>query len=108
MLFTTLVANYFELLGIRQARLYATGRPYTPLEFKRHWVCRYSRHPMMLGLLVVIWATPDMSVSCLVFAVLLTVYLFVGIQFEERALVLEFGDKYREYKKEVGMFCTFR
>ena len=107
-IFTTLVANHFELLGLRQAWLYATGRPYTPLEFKRHWVYRYSRHPMMLGLLVVIWATPDMSVGRLVFAVLLTIYLFVGIQFEERALIQEFGDKYREYKKEVGMFCTFR
>lgn len=104
---TTLVANHFELLGIRQAWLYATGRPYTLLQFKRHWVYRYSRHPMMLGLLVVIWATPGMSVSRLVFAVLLTIYLFVGIQFEEHALIQEFGDKYREYKKEVGMFCTF-
>jgi methanethiol S-methyltransferase len=107
-LITTLIANHFELLGIRQAWLYATGRPYTPLEFKKHWVYKYSRHPMMLGLLVVIWATPDMSVSRLVFAVLLTIYLFVGIQFEERTLIQEFGDKYREYKKEVGMFCTFR
>lgn len=105
---TTLIANHFELLGIRQAWLYATGKPYTPLEFKKHWVYKYSRHPMMLGLLVVFWATPDMSVSRLVLAILLTVYLFIGIQFEERALVQEFGDKYREYKKEVGMFCTFR
>lgn len=107
-LFTTLVANHFELLGIRQAWLYATEKPYTPLEFKRRWVYKYSRHPMMLGLLVVIWATADMSVSRLVLAVLLTAYLFIGIQFEERGLIQEFGDRYRKYKNEVGMFYTFR
>jgi methanethiol S-methyltransferase len=107
-LVTTLVANHFELLGIRQAWLYATGKPYTPLEFKRHWVYKYSRHPMMLGLLVVIWSTADMSVTRFVLAVLLTTYLFIGIQFEEHSLIQEFGDKYREYKKEVGMFFTFR
>lgn len=31
---TTLVANHFELLGIRQAWLFTTRNPYTPLEFK--------------------------------------------------------------------------
>ncbi len=63
---------------------------------------------MMLGLLIVFWATPDMSVTRLVLAVLLTIYLFIGIQFEERSLIQEFGDKYKAYKKDIGMFFTFR
>ena len=63
---------------------------------------------MMLGLLIVIWSTADMSATRLVLAVLLTTYLFIGIQFEERSLIQEFGDKYQEYKKEIGMFFTFR
>lgn len=107
-LVTSLVANHFELLGIRQAWLDATGKPYMPLEFKRQWVYKYSRHPMMLGLLVVIWSTADMSATRFVLAVLLTTYLFIGIQFEEHGLIQEFGDKYREYKKEIGLFFTFR
>lgn len=107
-LVTTFVTNHFELLGLRQAWLYATGKPYTPINFKRQWVYRYSRHPMMLGLLIVFWATPDMSVTRLALAVLLTIYMFIGIQFEERSLIQEFGDKYQAYKKEIGMFFTFR
>ena len=107
-LFTTLVTNHFELLGLRQAWLYATDKPYTPVDFKRQWVYRYSRHPMMLGLLVVFWATPDMSVTRFVLAVLLTIYLFIGIQFEEHSLIQEFGDKYEAYRKDIGMFFTFR
>ncbi len=107
-LVTTLVANHFELLGLRQAWLYATDKPYTPVDFKRQWVYRYSRHPMMLGLLIVFWATPDMSVTRLALATLLTIYLFVGIRFEERSLIQEFGDKYEAYRKDIGMFFTFR
>jgi protein-S-isoprenylcysteine O-methyltransferase Ste14 len=107
-LFTSFVTNHFELFGLRQPWLYATGRPYTPLEFKRHWVYRYSRHPMMLGILVILWAAPEMTVTRLALAVLLTAYLFTGIKFEERSLIQEFGDKYREYKKEIGLFFTFR
>ncbi|SFE12448.1 isoprenylcysteine carboxylmethyltransferase family protein [Nitrosomonas sp. Nm166] len=107
-LFATLVANYFELLGLRQAWLYATGRPYTPVDFKRRWVYRYSRHPMMLGLLIIFWSTPDMSITRFVLAVLLTIYLLVGIRFEEHSLIQEFGEKYQDFKSEVGIFFTFR
>ena len=99
---------HFELFGLRQAWLHLIDRPYTTLEFKRAWFYRYSRHPMMLGLLMVFWATPDMSLSRLSLAVLLTAYLFCGIRFEEFGLIQEFGDRYRDYKKEVGLFFTFK
>jgi len=39
-------------------------------------------------------------------AVLFTAYLFTGLYFEERSLVQEFGDRYRQYRKETGMFFT--
>lgn len=106
--FTTFVTNHFELLGLRQAWLYAVGKPYTIIDFKRRWVYRYSRHPMMLGLLIVFWSTPDMTVDRLVLALLLTVYLFIGIRFEERSLIAEYGDSYKAYQKSVGMFFTWR
>ncbi len=63
---------------------------------------------MMLGLLIVFWATPDMSATRLALAVLLTIYLFIGIQFEERSLIQEYGDKYKVYKKDIGIFFTVR
>ena len=105
-LLTSLITNHFELFGLRQAWLNMKGRPYTPLEFKRVWFYRYSRHPMMLGLLLVFWFTPDMSFTRFCLAVLLTVYTFTGIRFEEHGLIQEFGEKYRQYRKEVGLFFT--
>jgi len=107
-LFASFITNHFELFGLRQAWLHVRGRPYAPLEFRKNWTYRYSRHPIMLGLLVVFWAAPDMTMTRLVFAVMLTVYLFIGIHFEERTLVHYFGDRYREYRNEIGMFFTLR
>lgn len=102
------VTNHFELFGLRQAWLYAMDKPYTPLPFKQVWMYKYSRHPMMLGILMILWSSPDMSITRLIMAVLLTGYVFTGIRFEERGLIQEFGDKYRDYQKQIGLFFTFR
>lgn len=105
---SSFVTNHFELFGLRQAWLYCMGREYTPVTFKQNWTYRYSRHPMMAGLLVALWATPEMSATRFVLAALLTCYMFAGIRFEERSLIQEFGEKYRQYQQEIGMFFTIR
>jgi protein-S-isoprenylcysteine O-methyltransferase Ste14 len=103
---SSFVTNHFELFGLRQAWLYCTGQDYTPVKFKQAWVYKYSRHPMMLGLILSFWATPEMSATRFVLATLLTCYIFVGIRFEERSLVQEFGETYRQYQRKIGLFFT--
>jgi protein-S-isoprenylcysteine O-methyltransferase Ste14 len=44
-----------------------------------------------------------MTVGHLVFALGTTVYVLIGVWFEERDLVRHFGDAYRRYRKEVPM-----
>lgn len=105
---TSFITGHFELFGVRQAYFNLIGKEYVPLEFKRKWFYTYSRHPMMLGILFVLWSTPDMTVTRFTLAVLLTAYLFMGIQFEDKGLVAEFGEHYRQYKKEIGIFFTLR
>ena len=105
---SSFVTNHFELFGLRQAWLYCTGQAYTPVQFRQVGVYRYSRHPMMLGLLVALWSTPAMSATRFALATLLTIYIFAGVRFEERSLVAEFGDTYRDYQRRVGMFFTLR
>jgi protein-S-isoprenylcysteine O-methyltransferase Ste14 len=63
---------------------------------------------MMLGLLFALWSTPEMSATRFVLAALLTCYIFVGIRFEENSLIQEFGDRYRKYREEIGLFFTIR
>lgn len=103
----TFVTNHFELMGLRQVYLYFTNQPYTQLPFTRKFMYRYSRHPMMLGILVGMWAIPEMSVSHFTMSVLLTAYIAVGVFLEERDLVKRFGDTYRKYKKEIATLIPY-
>lgn len=62
---------------------------------------------MYLGFLLAFWATPHMTVGHLVFALMSTLYIIIGTQFEEKDLVAVFGDHYRHYQKRVGMLVPF-
>ena len=102
LLVATFVTNHFELMGLRQIYLYFAEKPYTKIAFTNKYMYKYSRHPMMLGLLVGMWCVPVMTHSQFVMAFLLSLYVFTGIYFEERDLMTEFGETYKKYKKEIA------
>lgn len=102
LLLATFVTNHFELMGLRQIYLYFRKQPYHSIKFTKKFMYSYSRHPMMLGLLVGMWCVPVMSVSQFIMASLFTLYVFIGLFFEERDLSKEFGDAYNKYKNEVA------
>ena len=102
LLMSTFVTNHFELMGLRQVYLYFMNKPYSTLSFTRKYMYRYSRHPMMLGILIGMWAIPEMSVSHFAMASMLTLYMIIGVYFEEQSLVEDFGETYRNYKKEIA------
>ncbi|TLN02294.1 isoprenylcysteine carboxylmethyltransferase family protein, partial [bacterium] len=60
---------------------------------------RWVRHPLYTCGLVILWLVPVMSWNLLVLSVGLTAYILIGIVFEERKLLAEFGEAYAEYKK---------
>jgi protein-S-isoprenylcysteine O-methyltransferase Ste14 len=68
---------------------------------------KYARHPLYTAGLIFIWLLPSMTCNLLALNIGLTVYLFVGAYFEERKLLLEFGEAYAEYRRRTPMFVPF-
>jgi methanethiol S-methyltransferase len=64
---------------------------------------RFVRHPLYLFGLLVLWLAPSMTRNLLIVDVCLTVYIFVGIYFEERKLLSAFGLRYTDYKLRTAM-----
>ena len=107
LLVSTFCINHFDLFGLRQVWLYFTGKPYTALAFKTPGPYRFVRHPIYVGWLFAFWATPTMTLTHLVFALATTAYILIAIQFEEHDLVDEFGDTYRDYRRDVPGLVPF-
>ncbi|MCB1628353.1 MAG: DUF1295 domain-containing protein [Xanthomonadales bacterium] len=99
---STFLIDHFDLFGLRQSWLAFRNRPYTPVRFKSPALYRVVRHPLYFGFLLAFWFTPTMTVAHLCFALLVTGYLLVGIQLEERDLLRALPD-YADYRRRVPM-----
>ena len=59
---------------------------------------RSVRHPLYTFSLLILWLVPSMSLNSFIVYAILTVYVLIGIFFEERKLLREFGGAYEEYR----------
>ena len=56
----------------------------------------------MTGLLVGMWVTPTMTLGHLLFAGGCTVYVWIGVFFEERSMQQQWGRRYEDYRHRVA------
>ena len=98
---SSFLIDHFELFGLRQAFCWASRRPFIHNEFRTPRAYRAVRHPMMLGMLIGLWFSGEMSLVRLSMSVLMTAYVVFGVQLEERDLVAVFGTRYRRYAERV-------
>ena len=100
---STFQIDHFELFGLQQVFASLTQRAAPETRFKTPLLYRYVRHPLYSGLLLAFWSVPVMTAGRLLFALGSTAYILIGIAFEERDLIRQFGERYRTYREQVGM-----
>lgn len=103
LLVSTLAVDHLDLFGVRQPLVRAgLARPRRS-SFAVKGPYRVVRHPVVASTLLVVWVAPVMTAGHLLLALAFTAYSLVGLRFEERGLLREFGDTYRAYQRRVGM-----
>ena len=89
-----------SFIGLRQLLL---PEDTSPPRLVTDGLYRYVRHPLYTAGLVFIWLIPIMTWNLLALIIGLSVYVITGAYFEERKLLLEFGDAYAEYRQHTPM-----
>jgi protein-S-isoprenylcysteine O-methyltransferase Ste14 len=99
--------DFLSFIGIRQ--IINFKRPLqsnSTGEIKRDGLLGIVRHPMYFAVIVILWYN-TFKISDIVVNTVLTLYIIIGTRLEENKLVIEFGDVYIRYQKEVPMLIPF-
>lgn len=102
-LISTFLINHFELFGLHQIWSDFKNAPLPSTRFRQPLFYKLVRHPIYTGFLLAFWAAPDMSQGHLLFSVGMTIYILIGIRYEEEDLKTSLGDEYVAYTRKVGM-----
>ena len=105
--YSSFVIDHFDLFGLRQVVLHWLGKPYTQPPFVVRSLYHFVRHPLMVGFLLAFWSAPTMTQGRLLFSVLTTGYILLGIMLEERDLGRILGMPYLQYRQRTPMLVPF-
>ena len=100
--FSSFLIDHFDLFGLRQVWLQWRKQPYTPLPMKSPIIYKWVRHPIYFGFLIAFWAAPNMTWGHVLFAAGMTVYMLIGIWYEEKDLVDAYGESYKRYQQQTS------
>jgi methanethiol S-methyltransferase len=90
-----------DLAGVRPVMRAVTVNRTEHVPLKTDGLFGFVRHPLYFGWALFVFATPAMTGTRLVFAVVSTGYLALAIPWEERSLIDTFGAEYESYRKHV-------
>ncbi|OQX17827.1 MAG: hypothetical protein BWK76_09485 [Desulfobulbaceae bacterium A2] len=97
-----------QVLGLDQIRHARQGQDEAAPTLQTGGILRYVRHPWYSGGLSFLWAFGPVTDVSLAVRCLLSGYLFLGAWLEERKLLREFGEGYRDYRSRTPAFFPWR
>ncbi len=106
-LVSTFLIDHFELFGFKQVWRHWKNQTVEAPAFKTPGLYRFVRHPIYLGFLVAFWSAPLMTLGHLYFAGVITAWVLLAIQLEERDLVRIHGEDYKVYRSGVSMLVPW-
>lgn len=91
---------FYDLSGIQALQ---KDKPAVTLTLQQNGLHKYVRHPLYFGTLLFVWGLFLLYplLSNLIAAVIITIYVLIGIRLEERKLLLEYGKEYEKYSRRV-------
>jgi len=98
----------FDALGVKPLMRYIGNRPGKPQQIIAKGPYKWSRHPLYLFLIFLIWACPVLTLDRLIFNIMWTFWIVIGTYLEDRDLHREFGSQYLEYSSRVPMLIPYR
>jgi protein-S-isoprenylcysteine O-methyltransferase Ste14 len=98
----------FDALGVNSLIDQNGGRSDDVQQITARGPYRWSRHPIYLFVIIIIWACPLLTLDRLAFNILWSVWIVIGAYLEDRDLHREFGDQYREYSRRVPMLIPYK
>jgi protein-S-isoprenylcysteine O-methyltransferase Ste14 len=99
-----------EFLGVRQLRgLFGGGTTQAGEEERlvKTGILGVIRHPWYLAVLILLWSR-NLSPQDLVTSGILSLYVQIGARIEEERLLKEFGEEFRQYRREVSMILPWK
>jgi protein-S-isoprenylcysteine O-methyltransferase Ste14 len=99
------LASFLGFRQIKESRHHKSMSPHGSINTKG--ILRFIRHPWYTATLLTLWLR-NLNQSAILVNLILSVYLIIGCYLEEKKLVLEFDDEYREYQKKVSMLFPFK
>ena len=90
--------DLFSFVGLRQ--LFKEEKPGTLITSGLY---QFVRHPLYTFSLLILWFSPRLSLNSFIVYAALTFYVLIGIIFEERKLLREFGQEYTNYRSVTPM-----
>ncbi len=99
--FATFLINHFELFGLQQVWFNMKDKPEPAPNYSEIFLYKIVRHPLQMGFLMGFWFTPTMSLTLFYLSAMMTIYIFIGLHYEEQDLTESLGESYTDYKNRV-------